>query len=161
MVAGALLLINRTVDPEKVYSRIDWSLIVLFVGLFVVIGGIEKTSYQSDLVTFAGQLHLDNVFLLSGFSAMLSNLVSNAPAVLVFKPFVAHLANPTRAWLTLAMSSTLAGNLTIVGSVANLIVIQQSRHKVRIGFWEHFRVGAPLAILTILLGAAWIAWRIP
>jgi Na+/H+ antiporter NhaD/arsenite permease-like protein len=161
VVAGALLLINRTVDPEKVYSRIDWSLIVLFVGLFVVIGGIENTSYQSDLATFAGQLHLDNVFLLSGFSAMLSNLVSNAPAVLVFKPFVAHLANPTRAWLTLAMSSTLAGNLTIVGSVANLIVIQQSRHKVKIGFWEHFRVGAPLAILTILLGAAWIAWRMP
>jgi Na+/H+ antiporter NhaD/arsenite permease-like protein len=161
VVAGALLLINRTVDPEKVYSRIDWSLIVLFVGLFVVIGGIERTSYQSDLAALAGQLHLDNVFLLSGFSALLSNLVSNAPAVLVFKPFVAHLANPTRAWLTLAMSSTLAGNLTIVGSVANLIVIQQSRHKVRIGFWEYFRVGAPLAILTISLGAAWIAWRMP
>jgi len=101
-------------------------------------------------------MHLDNVFLLSGFSALLSNLVSNVPAVLVFKPFVVHLANPTRAWLTLAMSSTLAGNLTVVGSVANLIVLQQSRHKVAIGFWEYFRVGAPLAVLTILLGAAWI-----
>ena len=87
---------------------------------------------------------------------MLSNLVSNVPAVLVFKPFAAHLANPARTWLTLAMSSTLAGNLTVLGSVANLIVIQQSRHKVNIGFWEYFRVGAPLAILTILLGAFWI-----
>jgi Na+/H+ antiporter NhaD/arsenite permease-like protein len=161
VVAGALLLITRSVDPEKVYRGIDWGLLVLFVGLFVVIGGIEKTSYQSDLAAFAGQLHLDNVFLLSGFSALLSNLVSNAPAVLVFKPLVAHLANPTRAWLTLAMSSTLAGNLTVVGSVANLIVIQQSRNKVRIGFWEYFRVGAPLAILTIVLGAVWIAWRLP
>jgi len=52
----------------------------------------------------------------------------------------------------------LAGNLTVLGSVANLIVIEQARHKVKIGFWEHFRVGAPLAILTIAAGAAWIRW---
>jgi Na+/H+ antiporter NhaD/arsenite permease-like protein len=156
VVAGALLLITRRVNPEKVYRRIDWSLLVMFVGLFVVIAGVEKTSLEKNLATFAGQIHLDNVFLLSSFSAALSNLVSNVPAVLVFKPFVAHLRNPTQAWLTLAMSSTLAGNLTVLGSVANLIVLQQARRKVTIGFWEYFRVGAPLAILTILLGAFWI-----
>jgi Na+/H+ antiporter NhaD/arsenite permease-like protein len=128
----------------------------MFVGLFVVTAGVEKTSLERNLAAFAGQIHLDNVFLLSAFSAVLSNLVSNVPAVLVFKPFVAHLQNPTQAWLTLAMSSTLAGNLTVLGSVANLIVIQQARRKVAIGFWEYFRVGAPLAILTILLGAFWI-----
>jgi len=156
VVAGALLLLTRRVNPDKVYRRIDWSLLVMFVGLFVVIAGVEKTSLEKDLAAFAGQIHLDNVFLLSAFSAVLSNLVSNVPAVLVFKPFVAHLAHPTQAWLTLAMSSTLAGNLTVLGSVANLIVIQQARRKVTIGFWEYFRVGAPLAILTILLGAFWI-----
>ena len=159
VVTGALLLITRRVDPEKIYRGIDWGLLVMFVGLFVVIGGVEKTSYEADLARFAGKLRLENVFVLSGFSALLSNLVSNAPAVLVFKPLVVHLANPTKAWLTLAMSSTLAGNLTVVGSVANLIVIQQARQKVKIGFWEYFRVGAPLAVLTILLGAGWIAWR--
>ena len=156
VVAAALLLITRRVNPEKVYRRIDWSLLVMFVGLFVVIAGVEKTSLEKDLAAFAGQIHLDNVFMLSAFSAVLSNLVSNVPAVLVFKPFAAYLANPTRAWLTLAMSSTLAGNLTVLGSVANLIVIQQARRKVTIGFWEYFRVGAPLAIVTILLGAIWI-----
>jgi Na+/H+ antiporter NhaD/arsenite permease-like protein len=156
VVAAALLLITRRVNPENVYRRIDWSLLVMFVGLFVVIAGVEKTSLEKDLAAFAGQIHLDNVFLLSAFSAVLSNLVSNVPAVLVFKPFAAYLANPTRAWLTLAMSSTLAGNLTVLGSVANLIVIQQARRKVTIGFWEYFRVGAPLAIVTILLGAIWI-----
>ena len=154
--SAPLLLITRRVNPEKVYRRIDWSLLVMFVGLFVVVAGVEKTSLERDLAAFAGRIHLDNVFLLSGFSAVLSNLVSNVPAVLVFKPFVAHLANPTQAWLTLAMSSTLAGNLTVLGSVANLIVIQQARRKVNIGFWEYFRVGAPLAILTILFGAFWI-----
>jgi Na+/H+ antiporter NhaD/arsenite permease-like protein len=158
IVTGAALLITRRVDPEKVYRSIDWGLLVMFVGLFIVIAGVEKTSLETSLAALAGQLHLDNVFLMSGFSALLSNLVSNVPAVLVFKPLVAHLANPTRAWLTLAMSSTLAGNLTILGSVANLIVIQQARRKVKIGFWQYFRVGAPLALLTILFGAAWIAW---
>ena len=80
--------------------------------------------------------------------------------MLLFKPFVAHLADPRRAWLTLAMASTFAGNLTVLGSVANLIVIQQARPRVRISFWEYFRVGAPLSMVTILLGAGWIAWRV-
>ena len=158
IVTGAVLLITRRVDPEKVYRSIDWGLLVMFAGLFIVIAGVEKTSLENDLAALAGRLHLDNVFLLSAFSAVLSNLVSNVPAVLVFKPLVAHLADPARAWLTLAMSSTLAGNLTVLGSVANLIVIQQARHKVKIGFWRYFRVGAPLAVMTILFGAAWIHW---
>jgi Na+/H+ antiporter NhaD/arsenite permease-like protein len=159
IVAGAVLLITRRVQPEKVYGRIDWPLLVMFSGLFIVIAGVEKTSLETQLAALAGRLHLDNTFLLSGIAAVLSNLVSNVPAVLVFKPFIGALADPKRAWLVLAMASTLAGNLTVVGSVANLIVIQQARDKVRIGFWEYARVGAPLAVLTILLGAAWIAWR--
>jgi Na+/H+ antiporter NhaD/arsenite permease-like protein len=159
IVAGAVLLITRRVRPEKVYERIDWPLLVMFAGLFIVIAGVEKTSFETELGALAGRLHLDNTFLLSGFTAVLSNLVSNVPAVLVFKPFLGQLADPKRAWLVLAMASTLAGNLTVVGSVANLIVIQQARDRVRIGFWEYFRVGAPLGVVTILLGAAWIAWR--
>lgn len=159
IIAGAVLLITRRVHPEKVYQRIDWPLLVMFSGLFIVIAGIEKTSLETELAAFAGRLHLDNTFVLSGISAVLSNIVSNVPAVLVFKPFVGQLADPRRAWLVLAMSSTLAGNLTVVGSVANLIVIQQASGQVKIGFWEYFRVGAPLAVVTILIGAAWIAWR--
>jgi len=159
IVAGAVLLITRRVNPEKVYRGIDWGLLAMFAGLFVVIAGMEKTSLEADLIALAGALHLDSVFLLSGLSTVLSNLVSNVPAVLVFKPFVGHLANPQLAWLTLAMSSTFAGNLTVLGSVANLIVIEQARRRVKIGFWEYFRVGAPLSLITILFGAGWIAWR--
>ncbi len=161
IVAGAVLLITRRVNPENVYRGIDWGLLVMFAGLFIVIAGIERTSLETELAALADRLHLDNVFLLSGFAAGLSNLVSNVPAVLVFKPLIGHLANPARAWLTLAMASTLAGNLTLLGSVANLIVVEQAHHKVRIGFWEHFRVGAPLALLTIAAGAAWINWVAP
>jgi len=158
VVAGALLLITRRVNPDDVYRRIDWGLLAMFAGLFVVIGGVERTSLETQLETFGQTMHLENAFLLSGITAFLSNVVSNVPAVLVFKPLVVHLTDPRRAWLTLAMASTLAGNLTVVGSVANLIVIQQARYKVQIGFWEYFRVGAPLAIVTILLGAAWISF---
>lgn len=157
LVAGAILLITRRVNPEKVYKRIDWSLLVMFAGLFVVVAGMEKTSIETSLEHFAASLHLENTFALSAFSAVLSNLVSNVPAVLVFKPLVAHIADPVRAWLTLAMSSTLAGNLTVLGSVANLIVIQQAKRQVKIGFWEYCKVGAPLAVLTILIGAAWLS----
>lgn len=90
-------------------------------------------------------------------TALLSNLVSNVPAVLVLKPFVANLDDPTRAWLVVAMASTVAGNLTLVGSVANLIVTQRARrYGVMVGFWAYLKVGAPLTVLTILFGGWWL-----
>jgi Na+/H+ antiporter NhaD/arsenite permease-like protein len=152
LLGGAALLVTRRLKPERVYAEIDWGLLVLFAGLFVVVGGVEKSPFLSQLAAFAVRSHLDHVAVLSAFSAALSNLVSNVPAVLLFKPLIPHLARTQRAWLALAMSSTLAGNLTVLGSVANLIVLQRARHKIRITFWEYFRVGAPLSILTILIG---------
>jgi Na+/H+ antiporter NhaD/arsenite permease-like protein len=86
------------------------------------------------------------------FTAALSNLVSNVPAVLVFKSVVPRLPDAARAWLTLAMASTLAGNLTVLGSVANLIVVERARREVRIGFWEYARSGVPLTVLTLAIG---------
>jgi len=156
LMAGALLLVTRRVKPERIYREIDWSLLVLFIGLFIVVAGVEKTSLPGDLFRAAQQFHLERVPVLSALAAVLSNIVSNVPAVLVFKPFVVHMGNPVRSWLTLAMSTTLAGNLTILGSVANLIVVQRARHETPIGFWQYFRVGAPLTILTIAVGALWL-----
>jgi Na+/H+ antiporter NhaD/arsenite permease-like protein len=86
-------------------------------------------------------------------AAPLSNLVSNVPAVLVLKPFVASLAAPRLAWLSLAMAATLAGNFTILGSVANLIVVQRAaRHGIAISFWTYFKLGAPVTVVTIAIG---------
>ena len=152
LVTGALLLLTRRVKPERVYAEIDWSLLVLFIGLFIVVRGVEKTSLSADLFAVASRLHLEHTAVMSAFSAVLSNIVSNVPAVLVFRPFIPHLSDPRHAWLTLAMSSTLAGNLTVLGSVANLIVIQRARHEVKITFREYARVGVPLTILTIAFG---------
>jgi Na+/H+ antiporter NhaD/arsenite permease-like protein len=90
--------------------------------------------------------------VLTVWSAILSNLVSNVPAVLVFKPFLSILPDPQHAWLTLAMSSTLAGNLTVLGSIANLIVIERSRRVIKISFLEYLKVGVPLTLLTLWIG---------
>lgn len=107
-----------------------------------------------------GRLQLDRLPVLSGITAVLSNIVSNVPAVLVLKPFVAQLQNQQHAWLTVAMASTLAGNFTILGSVANLIVVQRARaQNVEIGFGTYFKVGAPLTVLTIAVGALWLSVR--
>jgi Na+/H+ antiporter NhaD/arsenite permease-like protein len=152
LVAGALLLVTRRVKPEKVYREIDWSLLVMFIGLFIVVAGVEKTGVPERLFDAARPFHLDRTGVLSALAALLSNIVSNVPAVLLFKPLMAHMGDPVRSWLALAMSTTLAGNLTILGSVANLIVVQRARREVQIGFWEYCKVGAPLTALTIAAG---------
>jgi Na+/H+ antiporter NhaD/arsenite permease-like protein len=153
LVAGALLLVTRRVKPEKIYNQVDWPLLVLFSGLFIVVAGMEKSAFERELANTVSRLHLEDTFVLSGLSALISNMVSNVPAVLIFKPFLAHMADPAKAWLTLAMSSTMAGNLTILGSIANLIVVQRARREVRIGFWEYSRVGVPLTVATLIVGA--------
>ncbi|MGE5489454.1 MAG: anion transporter [bacterium] len=152
MVAAAVLLLTRRLKPERIYHEIDWSLLVLFIGLFIVVGGIEKTDLAKEFYARASGGALADVWAFSTVAAVLSNVVSNVPAVLMFKPLIAHLADPQRAWLVLAMASTLAGNLTLIGSVANLIVVHRARNEVRIGFWEYFKVGAPLGVLTIVAG---------
>jgi len=152
LLAGAALLITRRVKPEKIYHDIDWPLLVMFIGLFIVTAGVDKAVLSQRGPELAARLRLDRPGVLSAAAAVLSNIVSNVPAVLVFKPFAAHLADPKRAWLILAMSSTLAGNFTLLGSVANLIVVQRARGEVEIGFWEYFKAGAPLTVATIIVG---------
>ncbi|HUC11137.1 MAG TPA: anion transporter [Stellaceae bacterium] len=157
LVAGGLLLVTRTVKSGKIYREIDWPLLVMFAGLFVVVAGFEQVLLSPGLIAAIGHQHLDQMPVLALVTAVLSNLVSNVPAVMALKPFVAALPDQQRAWLVIAMSSTLAGNLTILGSVANLIVVQRAaRQAVTIGFWQYFRVGAPLTVLTIAIGLLWL-----
>ncbi len=157
IVAGAVLLLTRRIKSEKVYAEIDWTLLLMFAGLFIVVAGLEHSVLSPEVIGAVGQLHLERIPVLSAVTAILSNIVSNVPAVLVLKPFIAQLQSQQQAWLTVAMASTLAGNFTLVGSVANLIVVQRARaQNVEIGFWEYFKVGAPLTVLTIGIGVLWL-----
>ncbi|HVZ51307.1 MAG TPA: SLC13 family permease, partial [Pseudolabrys sp.] len=150
-------LLTRRVSPDKIYREIDWPLLVMFVGLFVVVAGFEKVAIAPNLHLLLGHLHLDNIGWLGLVTAVLSNIVSNVPAVLVLKPFVAELHDPQRAWLVVAMTSTLAGNFTLLGSVANLIVAQRAQARgVTLDFWSYFLIGAPLTVITIGAGLWWM-----
>jgi len=153
-IAGAAYsLLTRRVKPEKVYREINWGLLVLFVGLFVLTGALERSGFVDDLGRWAARLGLHRPAVLTVTAAIVSNLVSNVPAVLLFKPLIPTLGEPDRAWLILAMATTLAGNLTLLGSVANLIVAEAAREaRVEIGFLEYSRVGVPLTIVTLLVG---------
>jgi Na+/H+ antiporter NhaD/arsenite permease-like protein len=160
IVAGAVLLLTRRIKSEKVYAEIDWTLLLMFAGLFIVVAGLEHSVLSPEVIGAVSHLHLERTPVLSGITAILSNIVSNVPAVLVLKPFIAQLQSQQLAWLTVAMASTLAGNFTLVGSVANLIVVQRARaQNVEIGFWEYFKIGAPLTALTIGAGVLWLEFE--
>ena len=157
LLGGALLLFTRRVRPEKVYLEIDWPLLVMFGGLFVVVAAFEKAVFGGAILADVSAIPLDRVPVLALVTAVLSNIVSNVPAVLVLKPFVTALADPQRAWLVVAMASTLAGNFTLVGSVANLIVAERAKARgIAIDFWSYFQVGAPLTLITLVLGTLWM-----
>jgi Na+/H+ antiporter NhaD/arsenite permease-like protein len=158
ILGGALLLVTRAIKARKVYREIDGALLLMFAGLFVVVAGAEKVLLSADVIAAVHGMHLDDVWALTGVTAVLSNIISNVPAVLALKPFVAGLADAQRAWLTIAMSSTLAGNLTLVGSVANLIVAERARAAgIEISFLAYCRAGIPLTLLTLALGAWWLS----
>ncbi len=157
--AAAFLLVGRIVNPDKIYRQIDWSLLVMFAGLFIVVHAFQFHVVQHWDIEGWTWLLDHPVDLLSLASAALSNLVSNVPAVLLSEPVMRAMPATSQetAWLALAMSSTFAGNLTVLGSVANLIVVENARREgVTISFAEYCKVGVPVTLLTLGLGIAWL-----
>ena len=156
-LGAAALLITRTTEPRKLYEEVDWGLLVFFVGLFLIVGGAENAGIVARLLAFARHWNLQRLDVFSLVVVVLSNLVSNVPAVMLLKSLVPGFADPHTAWLGLALASTLAGNLTITGSVANIIVVESAKPDVHISFWDYFRAGFPITLLSILFGLAWLA----
>lgn len=154
-----LMLLHRS-DTRQLWARVDWSLLLFFAGLFVVVEGLVSTGapdafflryplWSADAGPGAW-LRLSGIFLLG------SNVVSNVPFILVVSEQMARLPDPRVGWELLAMASTFGGNLTLLGSVANIIVAEAARDVGGIGFWDYLRVGLPLATLTTLLGTLWV-----
>jgi len=157
-IGAALMLITRTHNPRLLYDEVDWGLLVFFVGLFLIVGGAENSGLTGSLFEIANRFNLQNTGLLTVVTAVLSNLVSNVPAVMLLKSLIPSFRHPQTGWMVLAMASTLAGNLTITGSVANLIVVERARNEVRIGFWDYARVGIPVTLATLAVGWLWLTW---
>jgi Na+/H+ antiporter NhaD/arsenite permease-like protein len=156
-MGAAVLLITRTTEPRLVYEEVDWGLLVFFVGLFIIVGGAERAGLTAYLLRPFAAWNLHRIWIYSLLTALLSNVVSNVPAVVLLKSLVPGFPDPHIGWLTLAMSSTLAGNLTITGSVANIIVAERASPDVHIGFREYFRLGLPLTLLTLSWGVIWLS----
>jgi len=156
-VGAAVLLITRTTEPRLVYDEVDWGLLVFFIGLFVIVGGAERAGLTDRLLHPFAAWNLHRIGILSAVTALLSNVVSNVPAVVLLKSLVPAFPDPHTGWLALAMSSTLAGNLTVTGSVANIIVVERAGPDVHIGFREYFRLGLPLSLVTLAWGIIWLS----
>jgi Na+/H+ antiporter NhaD/arsenite permease-like protein len=155
--ASALLLAPH-IEPRNLFAEVDWSLLLFFLGLFLILGGAEQAGISQQILTVAEQWNLHQPGIFTGITVVLSNIVSNVPAVMLLKGVVGGFRDPHAAWLLLAMASTLAGNLTITGSVANIIVVERAAPEVRISFLDYARLGVPVTIATILLGWAWLTF---
>lgn len=167
IAAGALMLVVAGRDPREAFARIEWSLLLFFAAIFIVMRGVRDLPLFLSLTSSAaGQLDgglWRDATLISGAMLALSNLVSNVPAVVLWLPAVPPLPNAEFVWLVLAMSATFAGNLTLLGSMANLIVAERAEARgVRIGFGDYLRVGIPVTLLTLLWGIVTLVagWRI-
>ena len=156
-LAAAGICLLDGIRPAKIYHHVDWPLLMMFAGLFVVVHAFEVHVVRTwGLESLATKMS-SPVVVISGLSVVLSNLVSNVPAVLLFKPLMESIPGKEQAWLALAMSSTCAGNLTLLGSVANLIMVESARKSgIEVSFTEYLKVGAILTIVTTAIGIAWL-----
>jgi Na+/H+ antiporter NhaD/arsenite permease-like protein len=156
--AGALLT-SRRMHSRKMLGLVDWELLVLFTGLFVVNDALRRTGLTAAVVAdfAASGVHLQEPAPLFAATLVLSNAVSNVPAVMLLLP----VATRDFAGPMLALVSTLAGNLLVVGSIANIIVVDAAaRRGIAIDWREHARVGVPVTIATLAIAGAWLAVRL-
>ncbi len=153
---ASLLLITRRLKPERVFREIDWSLLVFFSALFIVTKSIETAGFGKYLAVTLQPSITESVASLAISSSILSNIVSNVPAVLLYRPFIPNFQNPEQAWLILGMATTFAGNLTLIGSVANLIVAESAkRFFINLTFIEYLKAGVIITILSLFIGVLW------
>jgi Na+/H+ antiporter NhaD/arsenite permease-like protein len=162
-LAGAMLLmLAERREPREVFQRVEWSLLVFFIGLFVVVAGLAKTGLVDEAWRWAAPyFQLREAGGLAGFTAFMtagSNLVSNVPMVLLTGPALPSLGSPERGWVLLAFVTTVAGNLTLLGSVANLIVAEQAKAHYTLGFWEYLKFGLVSTAVVLAAGVPLIVW---
>lgn len=153
---GALVMVLARRDTHDVLKLIDWHLLLFFAALFVVVEGLNGTGLPDQVYggvrgVFGSSVE-SQAWNLAWFSALGSNVFSNVPFVLVAGKWIANFTDPELMWQVLAMATTFAGNLTILGSVANIIVVESARGHAEVGFWDYAKFGIPVTILTTIAG---------
>lgn len=156
LVAGALL-VSRRLSTREMLAAVDWHLLVLFGGLFVVTGALSSTSLNAAALELlrAGGISFEDPLLLAGVSLAGSNTVGNVPLVILLLQALPDLS--ASALYALALLSTFAGNFLVIGSLANLIVVERARQEgVAVSFLDHLRAGVPMTLATLVLAYGWI-----
>ncbi len=160
ITGGLALTIISGIKPRDALEKVDWTLLVFFSGLFIVVGGVNKagvlTLVYNAVEPYFGKTGTGQIVNFSIFSVIASNLVSNVPFVLVSATWIDKFIDPKTMWYVLATSSTFAGNLTIMGSVANMIVMELSKEHVHVGFWDFFKVGFITTIVSTGIGIGFL-----
>jgi Na+/H+ antiporter NhaD/arsenite permease-like protein len=152
-LAGAsLVLILGKIKPSLVIKQVDWVLLLFFAGLFIVVHGIEKVGVLDPFIKNTPIANsLSGILSLHGLSLLLSQIVSNVPYTMLMLPIL-KMASSDLLWVSLASAATLAGNATIIGAVANIIVIEVAKkYDVEIGFWKFLKVGLTITVITLIL----------
>ena len=156
LAGGALVMVLARRDTHEVLKLVDWHLLVFFAALFVVVEGINRTGLPDQayarLHPIFGGSTAAQAWNLAWFSAAGSNVFSNVPFVLIAGKWIPNFATPELMWKVMALATTFAGNLTLLGSVANLIVVESARGHCQIGFWDYARFGIPITVLTTVAG---------
>ena len=161
LIGGSLVLLILPAlahtTPRTLFEKVDWSVLILFLGLFIVMKGVQTSGLLGAIMAQLGANAVgSDVWQLTAASGLVSNLVSNVPAVLLLAPLVP--TAQTNLWLALAASSTLAGNATILGAAANIIVVQvAAKAGADVSMRDFVKAGLPTAFLTTALAAAWLA----
>jgi Na+/H+ antiporter NhaD/arsenite permease-like protein len=159
--AFVLLMLLHRRNTRELWERIDWSLLLFFAGLFVAVAGLSASgapeAFFARVPLSRGQ-DLGSWLSLSGVFLVGSNVVSNVPFIVLVGGQMHTLADPKLGWELLAMASTFAGNLTLLGSVANIIVAESAREIGGMGFFQYLRVGFPVALISTLFGVLWLAF---
>jgi Na+/H+ antiporter NhaD/arsenite permease-like protein len=158
--AFALLILVHRVDPAEVWARIDWSVLIFFGGLFISVDGFVRSGAPALLFAhapiFVPPEGLASYARTAAYFLAGSNVVTNVPFILLVKAQMATIPNQRLAWELLAMAATFAGNLTLLGSVANVIVAEKANEVGGLRFGEYAKVGVPIALVTTALGTAWL-----
>lgn len=155
-LGAAVLLMTRRVKPNKVYTSVDFNLLVIFIGLFIIVAGVEKSGLAAFLLEQFSLAKVNDLGLFAVVTVGLSNLVSNVPAVLLLRLLIPD-GGADLWWKAMALFSTLAGNLTITGSIANLIVVEiAKKNHIQVTAREYFRIGFPLTIILTFIGYLWL-----
>jgi len=162
-LAGVMVLVvAEREDSSDLFARVDWRLLVLFSSLFIVVEGLARTGIVEEAWAAARpQLSFDRprgLFLFTGLMVLGSNVVSNVPMVLLSGPHLGELGSPQLGWVLLAFTTTVAGNLTILGSVANIIVAEGARKHYQLGFLDYLRFGLVSTVLVLAAGVPVVVW---